>query len=436
MCSEPPAVRVSHVSKRFELYATPRDRLKQFVLPRMRRAAGLPARQYFREFWALRDVSLAVRKGESWGIVGANGSGKSTLLQTIAGTLAPTLGEVAIEGRVTALLELGAGFNPEFTGRENVYLNGAVLGFSRREVAERMDAIVAFADIGDHFDRPLSTYSTGMQMRVAFAVATSFEPDILVIDEALAVGDAYFQQKCFHRLETFKARGGTLLFVSHDANAVKELCDKAVLLDRGTVVGQGAPRDVIDLYQGMVAQRSDMGARAVVVAQGPKGHGVWKKVTTVTTNHDAELVDFHLLDAAGRQVSQLESERPLTVKYVVRLRKDFDRPAFGLIVRDRLGRSIFETSTYAMSMAQTPIAADAEVEVRFAFDCNLAPGQYSFSVGVANRGYGRGEFEEYSLLMHDVEQLQVLESPAAIFYGGVFNMRPAVSVEVLEHSHA
>lgn len=429
------AIRVSGVSKRFELYDHPRDRLKQLLLPRLRRLVGIHERQYFHEFWALRDVSLAVRKGESCGIVGLNGSGKSTLLQIITGTLTPTLGQVSTQGRIAALLELGSDFNPAFTGRENVYMNGVLLGFSRKQVTDKLDDIQAFADIGGHFDQPLATYSSGMQVRVAFAVATSFDPDILIIDEALAVGDAYFQQKCFHRLEQFKDGGGTMLFVSHDANTVKHLCDKALLISQGRAISHGVPREVIDLYQGLVAQKTDMSEREVIVDQNVAKPTSWQKATTVTTNDDAELIDFKLLGPNAQPVTYLESETPLTVQYLVKVRKDFDRPAFGLIVRDRMGRSIFETSTYAMGMAETPIAGGTLVMVRFLFNFNLRAGQYSFSIGVANRGFGRSEFEEYSLLMHDVEQLQVVESSTAAFYGGIFNMKPAVSIDILEKSH-
>ena len=436
-------ITVDGVSKRFEIYDHPRDQLKQFFFPRFQRMIGRDEKQYFREFWALQDVSMQIRKGESCGIVGLNGSGKSTLLQIVTGTLPPTLGEVTIQGRIAALLELGSGFNPDFTGRENVYMNGALLGFNRNQIDCKFEAIQSFADIGDHFDQPLSTYSTGMQMRVAFAVATAFDPDILIIDEALAVGDAYFQQKCFHRIERFKDGGGTLLFVSHDANAVKHLCDKAVLISNGKVVSQGVPKTVIDLYQGLVAQKTDLGDRAVVVSQNQNtkstessevfdANVTWTKATTITTNQQAELIDFKLLDDASQQVAYIESETDLTVQYRIRLNKDFERPAFGLIVRDKIGRSLFETSTYAMRMEEIPVAKGKEVLVSFKFiKFNLRAGQYSFSVGVADKGFSRSEFEEYSLLMHDVEQVQVFEAKDAHFYGGIFNMKPTASIKII-----
>lgn len=437
------AITVSDVSKRFEIYEHPRDQLKQFLLPRFQRLCGRPQHQYFREFWALRNVSLQIRKGESFGIVGLNGSGKSTLLQIIAGTLTPTQGKVTTEGRISALLELGSGFNPEFSGRENVYMNGALLGFNRAQIDERLDSIQAFADIGEHFDRPLLTYSSGMQMRVAFAVATAFDPDILIIDEALAVGDAYFQQKCFQRMEAFKERGGTLLFVSHDANTVKHLCDRAVLISRGEVITSGPPKTVIDLYQAMIAKKTDMSEGEVQIVQAAAQvkpnllldvapGTTWTKATTVTTNDQAVLVDVKLLDSSGVEVTHIESESELTIQYAVRLKKDFERPAFGLIIRDRVGRSIFETSTYAMRMEEKPIAAGKLVVVRFTLVFNVRVGQYSISIGMANKGFARSEFEERTLLMHDVEQIEVLEASGAAFYGGIFNMHPTVSVQVAE----
>ncbi|WP_460042550.1 ABC transporter ATP-binding protein [Pseudomonas sp. S2_H01] len=436
------AISVETVSKRFEVFAHPRDQLKQFIYPKMQRLLRRQQGTYFREFWALRDVSLFVRKGESCGIVGLNGSGKSTLLQIITGTLTPTSGTVTVNGRVAALLELGSGFNPEFSGRENIYMLGALLGFNKKDVESKLSDIESFADIGDHFDQPLSTYSSGMQMRVAFAVNTSFDPDILIIDEALAVGDAYFQQKCFHRLEQFKKNGGTLLFVSHDANAVKQLCDKAILIGEGRSLSFGEPRAIIDLYQGIISKKSDMGASEVIVDQSKAvaqsqehrlpTNGVWSKATTTSTNGDALLLDFKLLDKYGNQFPTVTSEEDVVVQYTVLLNKDFDRPAYGLIIRDRMGRSIFETTTYGLRLPDKPAPAGSQVTVRFSLNFNLIAGQYSFSIGVANRGYAKSEFEEYSLLMHDVEQVQVMDSTHAYAYGGIFNMHPTVSVSVLD----
>ncbi|PPC91888.1 MAG: sugar ABC transporter ATP-binding protein [Methylobacter sp.] len=437
------AISVEGLSKRYEIYEHPSDRLKQFIFPRLRRRLKLSPKVYFHEFWALKDVNIEIRKGESYGIVGLNGSGKSTLLQIITGTLHPTEGKVFTSGRIAALLELGAGFNPEFTGRENVYMNGALLGFNRNQVNAKLKSIQVFADIGDHFDQPLLTYSSGMQMRLGFAVATAFEPDILIIDEALAVGDAYFQQKCFHRIESFKEQGGTLLFVSHDANAVKHLCSKAVLISEGKVLSQDIPKTVIDLYQALVAQKTDLSDQPVVISQHkPRqidqsfievaSKEAWRKATMVTTNNDAELIDFILLNEWGDAVNQIDSETDLTIQFRIKMNKDFDRPAFGLIIRDKIGRSLFETSTYAMKIKEKPVYQGQEVLVSFTLNINLKAGQYSFSIGVANKGFARSEFEEYSLLMHDVEQIQVTEAENAIFYGGVFNMKPTVQVSVLE----
>lgn len=436
-------ITVESVSKRFEIYDHPRDQLKQFLFPRIRKMVGLEPGQYFHEFWALKNISMQVCKGESVGIVGLNGSGKSTLLQIITGTLSPTLGKVMIKGRIAALLELGSGFNPDFTGRENVYMNGALLGLTRSEIDSKFEAIQSFADIGDHFDQPLSTYSSGMQMRLAFSVATTFDPDILIIDEALAVGDAFFQQKCFHRIERFKDSGGTLLFVSHDANIVKHLCDRAVLLDQGKAVSSGVPKTVIDLYHGLIAQKNDLGDQELIISQSHDKqsaesaksetvNGTWTKATTITTNQQSELIDFKLLNDEGQQVAHIESETDLTVQYRIRLHKNFERPAFGLIIRDKIGRSLFETSTYAMRMEEKPMAKGDEVLVRFKFNFNLCAGQYSFSVGVADKGFSRSEFEEHALLMHDVEQIQVFDTQNICCYGGIFNMKPSVSVEIVE----
>ena len=248
MCSDDIAIRVQNLGKCYQIYNAPRDRLKQFVLPRFQRLAKHSQQNYFREFWALRDVTFDVRKGESIGIIGRNGSGKSTLLQIIAGTLTPTQGSVDVNGRIAALLELGSGFNSEFTGRENVFMNASVLGLSQEEIASRFSEIAAFANIGDFIEQPVKTYSSGMLVRLAFAVSVCVQPDILIIDEALAVGDMAFQFKCLDRLHQLIANGTTLLFVSHDISLVRSFCDLVLLLDRGEAAAFGPSLEVTETY--------------------------------------------------------------------------------------------------------------------------------------------------------------------------------------------
>jgi lipopolysaccharide transport system ATP-binding protein len=242
------AIRVSNLGKCYQIYDTPRDRLKQFVMPRVRRIADKAQKQYFREFWALKDVCFEIKKGETVGIIGRNGSGKSTLLQMICGTLTPTNGSIQTNGRIAALLELGSGFNPEFTGRENVYMNAAVLGLSKEEVNERFGAIAAFADIGQFMEQPVKTYSSGMYVRLAFAVNIVSNPEIMIVDEALAVGDMAFQAKCMTALNRIQERGTTVLFVSHDIGAVKSLCSRGIYLERGIVQEIGPAGDVAEHY--------------------------------------------------------------------------------------------------------------------------------------------------------------------------------------------
>ena len=300
MSSDAIAISVRDVGKRYEMYETPRDRLKQFVLPRLASMSGVAPKQYFKEFWALKGISFDVKKGESVGIMGRNGSGKSTLLQIVTGTLAPTCGTVQVSGRVAALLELGSGFNPEFTGRENVYLNGALLGFSKQQMDDRFDAIASFADIGPHLEQPVKTYSSGMMLRLAFAVQVQVGPDILIVDEALAVGDALFQKRCFQRIEKLVSDGTTLLFVSHDQESVRTLTHRAVLLNKGAVVTAGASSEVVldyrrllheeeAAYYGSLAQ--DLAQRAEI----RRLEGVEDTAQAVQSNAPVEIEEAHTL---------------------------------------------------------------------------------------------------------------------------------------------
>jgi len=269
--SQAPAIDIVGLGKCYQIYATPRDRLKQFVLPRVRRTLGLSRAAYYREFWSLSDVSFRVRKGETLGVVGRNGAGKSTLLQLICGTLSPTTGSISVDGRVAALLELGAGFNPELTGRENVFMYAGLLGLEHAEVRDRFEEIARFADIGDFIEQPVKTYSSGMYVRLAFSVAACVDPDILIVDEALAVGDVRFQLKCIARINDLRARGTTILFVSHALEQVKRICDRAVWLERGTVREVGYAPHVCDAYEAF-----DVGRPAAPAATAPaeSGHKV------------------------------------------------------------------------------------------------------------------------------------------------------------------
>ncbi|TSD75835.1 ABC transporter ATP-binding protein [Pseudomonas sp. KBS0710] len=265
------AISVQNLSKCFQIYAKPHDRLKQSLYPRIQGTFGLQRKQYFNEFWSLRDVSFDIKKGETIGIIGRNGSGKSTLLQIICGTLSQTAGSIQTNGRIAALLELGSGFNPEFTGRENVYMNGAILGLSRKEIEDRFDEIAAFADIGAFLEQPVKTYSSGMFVRLAFACNIMSDPEIMIVDEALSVGDMNFQAKCMTALTQIKERGATILFVSHDVGTVKSLCSRCVYLDGGKVVAVGPSADVTELY--VRSMREEMNAEHRKFARVSKPFG-------------------------------------------------------------------------------------------------------------------------------------------------------------------
>ncbi len=292
------AIKVENLSKCYQIYDQPRDRLKQFVLPRMQSLVGLQPKQYYRDFWALKDVSFEVKKGAAVGIVGRNGSGKSTLLQLICGTLSPTRGLVEANGRIAALLELGSGFNPEFTGRENVYLNGSILGIEKERLDERFADIEKFADIGNHIDQPVKAYSSGMFVRLAFAVQMHLEPEILIIDEALSVGDQFFQAKCYAAIRSMMDRGTTVLFVSHSAATVKALCPRAILLSHGELVSDGPASQVLDRYFVLGSQEANTTGVTHPLANPDSG------VITATTNEqEREQIVSSLQPPFERRVS-------------------------------------------------------------------------------------------------------------------------------------
>ncbi|AVJ31756.1 ABC transporter ATP-binding protein [Stenotrophomonas sp. MYb57] len=398
------AIRVSGVTKCFQVYAQPQDRLKQAVLPRLSRLLGRPGGMYYREFWALKGVDFEVRRGDTVGIVGRNGSGKSTLLQIICGTLQPTHGEVTVRGRVAALLELGAGFNPEFTGRENVYMSASILGLSREEIDRKYDDIVAFADIGDFLEQPVKTYSSGMYVRLAFAVIAHVDADILVIDEALAVGDAIFVQKCMRYLRKFR-ENGTLLFVSHDTSSVLNFCQSAVWLDRGDMRMHGTAQDTCNAYieycsQEVYGDTVKLQSRqaAARAADAPPGTPAPARIEK---DLKVELFD-NVANSAGWQsgVASIDSVtlcnedgEPFTTfvggeHVVLKIRATahdpLTSPLIGFFVKDRLGQSLFGEHTYTYIQPPMEVEGGTGLEASFRFTLPLLPnGEYSMTVSIA-----------------------------------------------------
>ncbi|BBK43978.1 ABC transporter [Allostella vacuolata] len=384
-----PALTVDRVSKVYRRYAAPWDRVRQALLRQ-------PA--HVDEHWALRDVSFQVARGETVGLVGRNGSGKSTLLQIIAGTMNPTTGSVAAAGRISALLELGAGFHPDFTGRENARLNAAILGLDDRQIADAMPSIAAFADLGDHLDQPLRTYSSGMGVRLAFAVAVHVEPDILIVDEALAVGDEAFQRKCFARLERFRAAGGTILFVSHAASHVTQLCDRAILIDDGEMLAAGEPRGVVAQYHRLLfapaERRSTL--RQAIRDGAAETEPVEAPVDDAFLDADLRPASAVVYEPAGAEIAELRvttpEGKPVNVlrrggAYEIRCRVRFAETAsgvsFGTLIRTVAGTELAGGSTAAAGRALAEVHAGEVWSVRHAFRCRLLPGTYFVNAGVS-----------------------------------------------------
>ncbi len=396
---EDPAITIAAVSKCYQIYARPQDRLRQAVLPRLRHLFGLSPRQYFSEFWALHDIGFRIDRGETVAIIGKNGSGKSTLLQVICGTLTPTDGMVAVQGRVAALLELGSGFNPEFTGRENVYLNGSVLGLTRRQIDERFEAIVAFAEIGEFIDQPVKTYSSGMYVRLAFAVIVNVDADILVVDEALAVGDVFFAQKCMRFLREFQAEGGTLVFVSHSSAAVVNLCQRAVWLENGKVMMDGPAKEVSEAYHarsyGMhvtsSAAADDAGHEAQEVAEEITDRGDirvfrFNAPTTAFGDGRAKITSVMLLGPDGQRLSRMEGGENVRLRIEADAMAAIDSPIVGFFFKDRLGQQLFGTNTYLSGGGpRPPVRAGQRIRAEFAFRIPWLPvGSYTVDVALAD----------------------------------------------------
>ncbi|NBH81420.1 ABC transporter ATP-binding protein [bacterium C-53] len=418
------AIQVESLDKVYKLYDKPMDRLRESL--------GLSRkRKLYKEHYALRDVNLSVKKGETVGIIGTNGSGKSTILKIITGVLNPTMGNVKINGRISALLELGAGFNMEFTGVENVYLNGTMIGFSKAEIDAKLQDILDFADIGDFVYQKVKTYSSGMFVRLAFAVAINIEPEILIVDEALSVGDVFFQNKCYHKFEEFKAQGRTILFVSHDLSSISKYCDRVILLERGRKLGEGKPKEMIDMYKKVLVHQLDDNAMNQKSVQ-KSGGNAWKDKMVQNPDQDvygnglAEFVDFCIVDNSGNITNTIIKGEPFTVKVKVRFSDSVSEPIIAVSYKNRLGVEITGTNTMFEKISTgTPKNGDVMV-VSFTQKMSLQGGEYLISLGCT--GYRGGEFTVYHR-MYDVFNIQVISSKDTT---GYYDMDSDTEVELFE----
>ena len=417
------AIRVEHLSKCYAIYEQPQDRLKQMLAGKLSSLVGRTGRQYYREFWALKDVSFEIKKGETVGIIGRNGSGKSTLLQMICGTLNPTSGTVMTHGRVAALLELGSGFNPEFTGRENVHLNASVLGLSSGQIAAKFDDIEAFADIGDFIDQPVKTYSSGMMLRLAFAVIAHVEADILVIDEALAVGDAFFTQKCMRFLRTFMLTN-TVIFVSHDTASIKSLCSAALWLEKGRLLESGTPKTVCDLYlQAFYEAQQGKNTKTTIKRDYHLADTRVKRdqrsdfLNQSNLRNELQVFDFDpnaasfgkngatiinvtLEDSNKNPLSWIVGGEEVRLCITAIANQPLSSPIVGFFIKDKLGQFLFGDNTYITTLDQ-PLDTNAQqmVVAEFSFVMpRLSKGEYSIGAAIAD---GTQEIHEQHHWIHD-----------------------------------
>ncbi len=377
-------VLVQNVSKLYRLYRRPADRLRE-LLP-----GTAPAH---RDFWALRDISFEVGRGETLGLVGPNGCGKSTLLQLVSGILQPTTGRVVTRGRIAALLELGAGFNPEFSGRENVYLNGEIMGLSRAEIDRAMPSIEAFAEIGEFLERPVKEYSSGMYVRLAFSTAIHVDPEILIVDEALAVGDAVFANRCVRKFQELRERKVTVLFVSHDLGLVKQLSDRAMLLLGGRIEAAGAPNDVINRYIGLVLEK-----------QAPQTRQERLRSSFRHGDGTSEIVGIQMLNAHGEETASIASGEPVTVRVQARFHRAVSDPMVGILVRTRIGMDVYGTNTRIEHTDLGNFEAGQLLEVDFGLECWLTPQQYTLTAATQNADGSSHDWLDDAIAFEVVDQ--------------------------------
>ena len=429
------AIRAEQITKIYKLYDKPSDRLKE--------ALGLSRGKLHKEHYALKGVDLSIYKGETVGIIGTNGSGKSTILKIITGVLNPSGGKLKVDGRISALLELGAGFNMEYNGIENIYLNGTMMGFSEKEIDAKLQNILEFADIGDFVYQPCKTYSSGMFVRLAFAVAINIEPEILIVDEALSVGDVFFQAKCYHKFEEFKQMGKTILFVSHDLSSIAKYCDRVILLNKGTKLGEGLPKEMIDAYKQVLVgqyeipeeeesllQDEELNDLAAKNADGKavKKENVSAEVLGINEKaleygtKDGEITEFYVTDKRGTKTSAIIKGEEFTLHMKVKFNNDVPAPIFAFTLKDKHGTEITGTNSM-IEKAYLDSANQGDVkEITFTQNIDLQGGEYLISLGVT--GYEGDKFQVYHRL-YDVLNLTVVSDKNTV---GYYDMNSKVMV--------
>ena len=408
----------------YKLYDKPSDRLKE--------ALGLTKKKLYKEHYALRDVNFDIQEGECVGIIGTNGSGKYTILKIITGVLTPTQGEVKVDGRISALLELGAGFNMEYSGLENVYLNGTMTGFSKEEIDARLDDILEFADIGDFIHQPVKTYSSGMFVRLAFAVAINIDPEILVVDEALSVGDVFFQAKCYHKFEEFKKQGKTILFVSHDLSSVSKYCDRVILLNKGVKLDEGSPKQMVDLYKQLLVgqdpvkqQEADKEKKAAVQSEGT-GNFQANPNMLEYGNRMAEIIHFEVLDDRGMLSNTIEKGTEFKIRMKVHFNEDIQEPIMAYTFKNIKGTEITGTNTMFEKAQVARSGAGDECTVTFTQNMDLQGGEYLLSFGCT--GYKDGDFTVFHRL-YDACNITVVSSKNTV---GFYDMNSRIEIQCEE----
>jgi len=377
------SIKVSNVNKKYKLYSKSIHRLKESI--------NIFGKKYHHDFSALNDISFEIRKGETVGIIGRNGSGKSTLLKIITGVLTQTSGEVCTEGRIAALLELGAGFNPEMTGLENIYFNGSVMGFSSRQIDEKLDEIISFADIGEFIHQPVKMYSSGMFVRLAFAVSINVDPEILIIDEALAVGDMNFQAKCYNKFREFQQAGKTILFVSHSLDTIVHYCSRAILLDSGSKITEGSPKDVVDVYKQILADCFDNPTKSTYAEEKdekplPETETMLKRFEKNPESLEygekqAEIIDYGIFDSKGFPTQKLINGQIFEIVFKVRFNETVENPIFAFTLKNIKGLELTGTNSYMKQSASGVFKKDEIVTVRFSQKLNIQGGTFSLSLG-------------------------------------------------------